>query len=185
MEFFAAKLCSARSPVRSFQRRAVALAAALVVAIPVSFAGLAIESRSPLTYPGPCGLRASAEGEKLPDPWWKIEEEDRLMGPRMPFRVDRVSPPPVEQLGYQVFDSKTSRGDVITVKGSDSPMVVSRVRFLYDFVGGRYRIRMKVLEVQTPQRYNINERLAEMVPRDVPVPQRPKPSGGTPDKTRT
>lgn len=98
-------------------------------------------------------------------PWWQLEEEaDRLMAPQMPFRVEQVSPPPVKKLGYALLDSRTCRGDVISV-GREAPenFVVSKVRFLYDLVGGRYCIRTKVLEVQTPRRYQINEKLASMV----------------------
>ena len=98
-------------------------------------------------------------------PWWQLEEEaDRLMAPQMPFRVEQVSPPPVKKLGYALLDSRTCRGDVINM-GRETPesYVVSKVRFLYDLVGGRYRIRTKVLEVQTPRRYQINEKLAGLV----------------------
>lgn len=110
---------------------------------------------------------ATKAKEEEHTPWWKIEAEmERLLGPRMPFRVDRVSPPPAEQLGYEYLDSRTSKGDVITVRGSDTPVVVSRVRLLYDFVGGRYRIRTKILEVATPRRYAMNEKLQQMVTKD-------------------
>jgi len=84
----------------------------------------------------------------------------------MPFSIERVSPPPVKYLGYQLLDSKVSRGDIINVKGSDTPVVVSRVRLKYDLVGGRYRIRSKILEVQTPRRYLVNEQLQQMVPKE-------------------
>ena len=91
---------------------------------------------------------------------------DRLLGLRMPFRVDRVSPPPSKSLGYEYLDSRTGKGDTITVRGSDTPVIVSRVRLLYDFVGGRYRIRTKILEVATPKRYAVNEQLQEMVTKE-------------------
>lgn len=98
-------------------------------------------------------------------PWWKLEDEvDRLMGLRMPFSIERVSPPPVKYLGYQLLDAKVGKGDVITVKGTESPVVVSRVRLKYDLIGGRYRIRSKILEVQTPRRYMVNEQLQQLVP---------------------
>jgi len=84
----------------------------------------------------------------------------------MPFSIEHVSPPPVKHLGYQLLDSKVGKGDVISVKGSESPVVVSRVRLKYDFVGGRYRIRSKILEVQTPQRYLVNEQLQQLVPTE-------------------
>merc|ERR1711933_530976 len=109
--------------------------------------------------------RGGAAGEPL-KPWWKCEAEmDRLMGTTMPLRVDRVSPPPKTHLGYEMLDYKTGKGDVIRVKGSESPVVVSRVRFLYDFVGGQYRLRTKILEVQTPRRFIVNEQLDKMVPK--------------------
>ncbi|CAJ1383379.1 unnamed protein product [Effrenium voratum] len=107
-----------------------------------------------------------SKGNAMELPWWQLEEEaERLMAPRMPFRVEQVSPPPVKKLGYALLDARTSRGDVINVKGNDK-YVVSKVRFLYDLVGGRYRLRSKVLEVQTPRRYKINEQLADLVPHE-------------------
>lgn len=98
-------------------------------------------------------------------PWWRLEEEmDTLVGSRMPFKITRVSPPPATDIGYALMHPGTSRGDKVSLKGCDDSFVVSKVRFLYDFVGGRYRIRSKVLEVQTPRRYNINKQLENLVP---------------------
>mmetsp|Transcript_51734 Transcript_51734/g.116043 ORF Transcript_51734/g.116043 Transcript_51734/m.116043 type:complete len:170 (+) Transcript_51734:28-537(+) len=108
---------------------------------------------------------SSAKKGPLEVPWWQLEDQaERLMAPRMPFRVEQVSPPPVKKLGYALLDARTTRGDVINMEGTDRDnYVVSKVRFLYDLVGGRYRIRTKVLEVQTPKRYKINEKLAGLV----------------------
>mmetsp|Transcript_84362 Transcript_84362/g.149156 ORF Transcript_84362/g.149156 Transcript_84362/m.149156 type:complete len:189 (+) Transcript_84362:111-677(+) len=117
----------------------------------------------------PKGKGKEPDQEKLKDVvWWKMEEEQRLFGPNMPFRVVRVSPPPAELLGYQLLDYKTSKGDVIRMKKTESSFVVSKVRFLYDLVGGSYRVRSKVLEVQTPQRYKLNAALEGLVPQEEP-----------------
>eukprot|EP00930_Biecheleria_cincta_P041231 TRINITY_DN28238_c0_g1_i1.p1 TRINITY_DN28238_c0_g1~~TRINITY_DN28238_c0_g1_i1.p1 ORF type:complete len:210 (-),score=22.65 TRINITY_DN28238_c0_g1_i1:260-889(-) len=98
-------------------------------------------------------------------PWWRLEEEmNNLVGSRMPFQITRVSPPPATHLGYELLHPGTSRGDTVRVKGCDDSFMVSKVRFLYDFVGGRHRIRSKVLEVQTPKRYKINKQLESLVP---------------------
>lgn len=98
-------------------------------------------------------------------PCWQLEEEmDTLVGSRMPFKITRVSPPPATHLGYALLHPGTSRGDTISLEGCDDSFVVSTVRFSYDLVGGRYRIRSKVVEVQTPRRYNINKQLESLVP---------------------
>lgn len=110
-------------------------------------------------------LNARGGKPKQPDkPRSQLEKEiDTLVGSRMPFKITRVSPPPAAHLGYELLHPGTSRGDKISLKGCDDSFVVSKVRFLYDLVGGRYRIRSKVLEVQTPRRYNINEQLESLV----------------------
>lgn len=90
---------------------------------------------------------------------------NRLVGTNMPFRVSRVSPPPMKDFGYVYLDSTTGRGDVIRVSDSEAPVVVNRVRLKYEFVGGRYRLQTKILEVSTPRRFMVNERLQEMVTR--------------------
>ncbi|CAE7337872.1 unnamed protein product [Symbiodinium sp. CCMP2592] len=117
---------------------------------------------------GDAGDDSSVPPSPLDVPWWQLEDQaERLMAPRMPFRVEQVSPPPVKKLGYALLDARTARGDVINMKGTEKDdYVVSKVRFLYDLVGGKYRIRTKVLEVQTPRRYKINEKLAGLVNRD-------------------
>eukprot|EP00929_Paragymnodinium_shiwhaense_P122060 TRINITY_DN94599_c0_g1_i1.p1 TRINITY_DN94599_c0_g1~~TRINITY_DN94599_c0_g1_i1.p1 ORF type:complete len:223 (+),score=24.22 TRINITY_DN94599_c0_g1_i1:76-669(+) len=118
----------------------------------------------------PLSCRAApppANDAKLPPaemPWWKAEQEmGRVLGSGMPFRVVRVSPPPSESLGTEMLDAKTGRGDLIQVRRARDPLVVRRVRFQYELVGGKYKIRRKILEVQTPQRAAVNEQLEDMV----------------------
>eukprot|EP00445_Apocalathium_hangoei_P040700 CAMPEP_0203968274 /NCGR_PEP_ID=MMETSP0359-20131031/96869_1 /ASSEMBLY_ACC=CAM_ASM_000338 /TAXON_ID=268821 /ORGANISM="Scrippsiella Hangoei, Strain SHTV-5" /LENGTH=179 /DNA_ID=CAMNT_0050906199 /DNA_START=72 /DNA_END=611 /DNA_ORIENTATION=+ len=109
-------------------------------------------------------LSVGRRAEKDPKPWYEIEAElDRLVGGKLPFQVELISPPPNQPLGYEYLDSKTSRGDVITVQGSEAPVVVRRVRYLYDFIGGKYKVRTKILEVSTPRRHVINEQLEQMM----------------------
>jgi len=79
-----------------------------------------------------------------------------------PFKVIVVSPPPARALGG-VFQlpPRTHNGDKIVVEGNR--YVVSKLRFIYQFKGGRYQLDEKVIEVQSQRRFETNERLNSLV----------------------
>ncbi|CAE7588686.1 unnamed protein product [Symbiodinium natans] len=85
-----------------------------------------------------CHASDGDDSKLSPDvPWWQLEDEaERLMAPRMPFRVEQVSPPPVKKLGYALLDARTGRGDVINMKGAEKDDYVVSKALLFLSIGG-------------------------------------------------